>query len=201
MSLEPQEHDADEPVEPQGEPSGFASARPSELGGFAPPPGPLPRRYGPRPTVTLLRRAVLAVIVASGLLGPAENLLEVLNVDPLVAFFTVLAVLVAGWVLYGAARRWQRRRSDRPREITASAVLFTHRGLRIYTGAFSSEQIGWGELAGLVRDGGEWQLEARPGDRPVRIRFPAGRDWAERLLDALRDRPAPATQPPDPEEF
>jgi hypothetical protein len=148
----------------------------------------------------MLRRAVLAVIVASGLLGPARNLLDVLDIDPLLALAGAVGLVVVGWALYGAARRWQSGRSDEPREVNASAVQFTHTGVRVYTGGFSSESFGWGEIAGLVHDGEDWLLEARPSHSPVRIRFPEGRDWTEDLLGALRDRPSPAPHPPAPED-
>jgi hypothetical protein len=143
---------------------------------------------------------VLAVIIASGLLGPARDMLQVLDIDPLVALAGAVAVVVAGWGIHGAARRWQARHSDEPRVVSASAVRFTHRGVRVYTGAFTSESFGWGELIGLVHDGSQWLLEARPGQRPVRIRFPEGREWAEDLVRALRDRPTPAPRPPAPED-
>jgi hypothetical protein len=163
-------------------------------GGFSPPPGPLPRRYGPRPLVGAFRRLVLLAIIASGLLGPARDLLSALEIDPLLAAAVAVGALGVGWALVSAARRWERRRSGRPREVTARAVRFTHRGLRVHRGPLMREEFGWGEVVGLVppREGEGWSLEARRGGRKVMIRFPEDADWARELVGALRDRPAPA---------
>jgi hypothetical protein len=159
--------------------------------GFSPPPGPLPRRYGPRPAVAAARQAILLLLVASGLLGPARDLLSALEIDPLVATGAAILLLAAGWSLVSAARRWERSRSDRPREITAQAVRFTYRGLRVHQGPLRRAEFGWGEVAGLVSPGGgqSWSLEVRRDDERLLVRLPEDKDWSRELVAALRDRP------------
>jgi hypothetical protein len=161
-----------------------ASAAPSRYrGGIVPPPGPLPRRFGPPPYRVWLTRLVTLAVVLYGVGSWLRTPLERVEVD-LGLLVAALAVVVVGLL---GLRAWQRRRS----EIEALAVVFEPIGVRVATTLFS-RRLAWGDLVGLEQPaaaGKDWALLAEVEGRPFRVRFPAKQDWSRRLVDALRGKP------------
>jgi hypothetical protein len=161
-----------------------ASAAPSRYrGGLVPPPGPLPRRFGPPPYRVWLTRLVTLGVVLYGVGSWLRTPLERVELD-LGLLVAALAVVVAG--LYGL-RAWQRRRS----EVEALAVVFEPAGVRVATTLFS-RYLAWGDLVGLdppAAPGKDWGLRAEVEGRPILVRLPVKQDWARRLVEALRGEP------------
>jgi hypothetical protein len=166
----------------EAEEPGTEPAQAGYSAGIVPPPGPMPRRFGPPWYVVWLNRVVALAV-------PLYVFLNWLRVplrqsDAPLGTIVVLLVLLMAVLL--ALRTWQRYRQ----EITALAVIFEPYGITVRT-ALGSRQLAWGDLVGLEtpRGGKGWALRAQVGSRPLLVRFPAKQSWTRELVDLLRGVP------------
>lgn len=153
-------------------------------GGIVPPPGPLPRRFGPPAYRVWFTRLLAAAALLFGLGSWLD-----LDMEELDAGFRILAILLlAGAAVWLGLRSWYRSKI----EIEALAVLFEPSGVRVST-PFFSRRLAWGDLVGLdpPPDGKDWVLRAVVAGRPLLVRLPGRQAWARRLVAVLRGNPDP----------
>lgn len=154
--------------------------------GIVPPPGPLPRRFGPPWYSLWFSRLVTLAALGYGLIRWIQSLME--TTDSPLALLGLLAALALG--VLAALRWWQRRQ----RELTALAVTFEYGGISVQA-SLGSRRLAWGDLAGLEprtdRVGG-WSLRADEEGQELRVRLPAKAGWARELVALLRGAPGGA---------
>lgn len=157
--------------------------------GIVPPPGPLPRRFGPPWYVFWFNRVMALGVVIYGIQSTLNLPLRRLGSPWMLAVVLGLFLLCVVLVL----RLWHQRR----REITALAVTFEPFGITVST-QYGRRYLAWGHLVGLEPPASSrkgWTLRADVDGRPLLVRIPTRQDWARRLVNSLRGLPEETEDP------